>query len=56
MTLAAAMLEILTLASELSASVTASTPASSRACIPSKNLFVSKCLGVSYSTITVGLC
>lgn len=48
------MLEILTLAKELSASVIASTSASSKALTPLKKLSVSRCFGVSNSTITVG--
>ena len=52
--LAAAMLLTLTVANELSANVTASMPASSNLPTLSKNVSVSKCLGVSSSTMTVG--
>ena len=48
------MLLTLTVANELSANVTASMPASSNLPTLSKNVSVSKCLGVSSSTMTVG--
>ena len=54
MMLAAAILLTRTVASELSARVTASMFASSSLPIFSKKRSVSKCLGVSSSTITVG--
>ena len=56
MILAAATLLILTVANELSAKVTASILASSSFLIFLKNKSVSRCFGVSSSTIIVGLC
>ena len=50
------MLLMRTVASELSANVTASICAASNFPIFSKNKSVSKCFGVSSSTITVGPC